>query len=158
MILTEKEAAKRLCPFAKSFNGSRTQLDFIGDKLPRCAGSECMAWDWIDSEYEHKRVQVRSDREVKFSDELAAEIAEQFPGFVPGTSGWGNPSSTFREIATHSTIYWPPYDEQVLAIKAEGDFDSRKIKSVSAWTVGVRKPRESRNGECKRAVGVREAD
>ena len=45
MQTTEAIAKTKVCPFAHGFN--------LGQAL--CLGSRCMAWDWVDGEWEYYR-------------------------------------------------------------------------------------------------------
>lgn len=44
MIVTEQEAARLACPFARNF-GDKDATPYT------CQGAACMAWDWQDDEY-----------------------------------------------------------------------------------------------------------
>lgn len=72
MYVTEEEARGRFCPFAQQFSG------FVGDfpisatdkggySIPpgRCGGSACMAWEFIDNEWEF--IQPGKDLEAIFA-------------------------------------------------------------------------------------------
>lgn len=147
MILTEAEAAKRLCPFAYDFNANRTHI-LYENTPPRCAGSECMAWDWLDTEIETKAVQVRG--EFASPEEMAPAICDQFG------EDWTYQGSRWN---SSSSMYWPPHDEQAAAWRAAGaSYDSSKLTSVAAANCTIQRPRLARHGECKRTVAVREAD
>ena len=51
MILTEAEASGKRCPI---FFAARCMAEAVGysDVSTNCKGSSCMAWRWLDEEYD----------------------------------------------------------------------------------------------------------
>ncbi len=60
MYVTENDAVELDCPFAHNFNAGdphsritspkNTPEDKLTWRNPKCVGSRCMAWDWVDNE------------------------------------------------------------------------------------------------------------
>jgi len=136
MVVTKKEATQKLCPFAKSFNASRTRLiepeayeRVQTAERPQCIADQCMAWDWIDPEMEVRSVycSTRSSQSGywecnKAGDGLASFVPEDIE-----TGGW-----SFRSYVPSSS------------------FDSR------SGNIYIQRPHPNRHGRCQRTVTIGE--
>ena len=54
MLMTEKEAGKRWCPFGRQATRNPTGQSYVAanrnpdDDVPACLGAQCAAWRWYD--------------------------------------------------------------------------------------------------------------
>lgn len=61
MLLTEEEAKKRWCPFARAIRSASHAMAAVNRDGPRpdpralCLASECMAWNWGQGDGKNRR-------------------------------------------------------------------------------------------------------
>lgn len=155
MIVTEKEARDIACPFAKDFNGLIRGNNYFPETIKSggsCGGSQCMAWDFIDSEMETKRIQIPVAERITVQptrEELTKLLNDQEPGWT--LAQYPN--------AQDSSVYHPPIEEQRAAWQKVHGFSQPAMSGFHdsltrsfAITINVERVRAERRGECKRAV------
>lgn len=64
MIVTEKQAARIVCPFARGFQADASHND------PKCIGQRCMSWDWVDPEYIYAQRWVAQQLGIVLPEEI----------------------------------------------------------------------------------------
>lgn len=163
MIVTEKEAKGKLCPYAKDFNGSQTSLHSrtfdeqqtgFGSR-PMCEGSACMNWDWVNQEFDYQEVPIPGDYSAYTVEALADLLTD---GWVPRTTDhWQGIKTKMKRNRTRlTTEYYPPMEEQRQAFLANGgdknELDSRLMTQRQVTYIAAQKPNPARNGQCLRAV------
>lgn len=140
MIVTEKEARRKVCPFATSFNAGHGRQYFGENGTSRretdhakCIGSSCMAWDWLDNE----KIMPQSFIDLKGDGVFG-------PAGVSLRQGYLTPGSNEHTPETKEEFH-----ERTIRVRTEEGFTRNPKMAADSATAWV-KPHPNRRGQCGR--------